>query len=425
LIKECTPAKGSREARWHKVTTVLTSFSIIIPTRNRCDLLAKALSSAAAQQEDVQIIVSDNSTIAAHCVGGQALAAHYEADARIRFIRPIQPLAMPAHWEFATRHATGTYLIVLTDRFTLRPGALATLTRLIATAPSGPPDILRWGTDCGMRPDGIWLENPHSGLVSECDSRRVLAEFAKGAQWRSRLLGSNSLPRGLNSAVRRSLLDSVREENGEVYVPLAPDYTSAFQILARAQKMVEIDLPLIAAHGTQSNGASVMRDGVAGYTDQFALDPFERCPLAIDTVINTTFRDYLWVDAQVGGRLPPIDPVGYLLINYRELQIKRELGSKLPVAAMRREILKAAAKLSSTEQAEFARGKEEIDTLETPLYRLRNLLARTGGLSLAKRLARAFMSDRSASGPHYPDILTAIAAQPYQEPQWVSVSDSA
>lgn len=393
----------------------MPSFSIIIPTRNRGDLVHAALTSAVWQEgADVEILLSDNSTSCESVTQCRAAAAFFAHDPRVRYIRPPEPMAMPDHWEFATSQASGSYLLILTDRFVMRPGTLAILQRRIDRDPAGAPEILMWRGEAGYTSNGGFSETAYSGQRRSRAGNDVLAEFANCAQWRSTLLGSNGLPRGLNSAVRRDVLSEVRKRFGRAYSPLSPDYTSAFRMLALGSRQVELDYPFYVAHGSVSNGASIMRDGVAGYTDQFDLDPFEGCPLSIDTVVNTTIRDYLWVTRTTGLMMPPIDPVGYLLINYRELQLKRELGSPLDVQGMRREILEAAERLGPRDKAAFAAGREFIDSRETAAFRARNFLAGKGWLASAQRMAMGLGLYGRVSGPRYADVLEAARAVPLQ-----------
>ena len=380
----------------------LPLFTILIPTRNRPDLVAAAIASACGQAgEDVEIIVSDNSTDAA-AVEAVRIAVERARDPRLRLIRPPEPIEMPAHWEWATRQAAGDYLLILTDRFVIRPGVLEMLRPVIAGL--GRPPILRWTTESGLLADGQFFERAYSGAVTTADCREVLADFASCGQWRTALIGSNRLPRGLNSAVRRELIERIREGDGVAYAPLSPDYTSAIHQLIAADAIVEIDAPLYAAHGSVSNGASSMRDGVATYLPDFKGDRFEGCPVRIDTVINTTIRDYLWVGREAGVDLPPVDMVGYLLLNWRELQLKTEMGSKLYVPAMRKAILDAVDGLAPDERARFAAGRAEIDGRETAVYRLRNWLARLGLLDAVK----AMVPNRRRFGT----ILDAVNANP-------------
>ena len=396
----------------------MPSFTIVIPTHNRPALAVTALASAACQEgADCEIILSDNSTDPAAVAECRSAAERLQDDQRVRYVRPPIPLTMPDHWEFATRHATQDYILILTDRFVMRPSTLAILADLIERDAAGPPEIVTWQGSASYSTDHSFLESSYQGVVRSRTSREVLQEFASSAQWRSPMIGSNSLPRGLNSAVRREIIEEVRNRYGRVYAAVSPDYTSAFHQLAIARRQVDLDLPFYIGHGEASNGASMIRNGVAAYAGPLGVDPFENCPLSIDTVINTTFRDYSWVSRTTGADLPPVDIVGYLLINYRELQLKRELGSPLDVAGMRRAVLAAAAALQPAERSAFEEGRALIDTRETLAFRTRNFLAKTGTLGAVKALANRMELHGNPGGPRYADVLEAARSVPLRPPE--------
>ena len=78
-------------------------FSILMPTRNRAQLLQFALQSALDQPTaDLEIVVSDNDSRD----DTPAVARRFN-DPRVRYVRTPETLAMPDSWEFALSHATG------------------------------------------------------------------------------------------------------------------------------------------------------------------------------------------------------------------------------------------------------------------------------------------------------------------------------
>jgi hypothetical protein len=95
-------------------------FSILIPTRDRPELLRFALESAKRQTwEDFEVIVSDNS------VAKPARAVFDEyADARFRYVRPPGQVSMADNWEFASLQARGEHVTVLIDKTVLLPSTL-------------------------------------------------------------------------------------------------------------------------------------------------------------------------------------------------------------------------------------------------------------------------------------------------------------
>src|SRR5438874_8742688 len=99
----------SRDAGTMDKTGKYTGTTIVIPTRNRADLVRRALGSVLSQSDrDVQVLVSDNSlssseraTLRQHCQGLD--------DERLRYIVPPEPLPMSQHWDWAMRQALSLY----------------------------------------------------------------------------------------------------------------------------------------------------------------------------------------------------------------------------------------------------------------------------------------------------------------------------
>ena len=96
-------------------------FSIVMPTRNRGQLLQYALQSALDQPTaDLEIVVSDNDS---HD-DTPAVARRFR-DPRLRYVRTPETLAMPDSWEFALSHATGDYVTFLCDDDAFSPRLLS------------------------------------------------------------------------------------------------------------------------------------------------------------------------------------------------------------------------------------------------------------------------------------------------------------
>jgi hypothetical protein len=102
-------------------------FTVVIPTRERCDVLAKALQTVSAQDYDsLEIIVSDNfSTDATREVVAAA------NDPRVRYLNTGERLCMTRNWEFALSHVDGGWVSVMGDDDGLLPNALSGVAALI------------------------------------------------------------------------------------------------------------------------------------------------------------------------------------------------------------------------------------------------------------------------------------------------------
>ncbi|MAU27545.1 MAG: hypothetical protein CMH45_09095 [Muricauda sp.] len=111
-------------------------FSILIPSRDRIELLRHALKSIEIQDSaNYEIILSDN-----------ASSVRYEENLadfsylNIKFLRSEVPVSVTENWNRTVDAATGEYLIMLGDDDALTPGLLSRLERLIEQFER--PDVL-------------------------------------------------------------------------------------------------------------------------------------------------------------------------------------------------------------------------------------------------------------------------------------------
>jgi glycosyltransferase involved in cell wall biosynthesis len=103
------------------------SFSILLPSRNRLDLLRHAIDSILAQNEgNLEIIVSDN-----------ASSENYPEYLRtitsvpVRYIRGDTPISVTDNWNRALKAATGDYIVMLGDDDALTPGFIQRISHII------------------------------------------------------------------------------------------------------------------------------------------------------------------------------------------------------------------------------------------------------------------------------------------------------
>lgn len=114
-------------------------FSILLPTRNRLDLLKLAVESVRLQDySDWEIVISDNASTEDVCAYIASLG-----DPRIRCYRTERLLPVTENWNAALERSTGDYLIMLGDDDGLMCGCLSMAKKLIE----------EWG-----HPDAIYTE---------------------------------------------------------------------------------------------------------------------------------------------------------------------------------------------------------------------------------------------------------------------------
>jgi glycosyltransferase involved in cell wall biosynthesis len=94
--------------------------TVIIPTRERCDVFASALHTVVVQDYDnLEILVSDNFS-----ADDTREVVTRVADPRVRYLNTGKRLSMSGNWEFALSHATGDWVTIIGDDDGLLPDAL-------------------------------------------------------------------------------------------------------------------------------------------------------------------------------------------------------------------------------------------------------------------------------------------------------------
>jgi hypothetical protein len=229
-------------------------FSVVVPTRDRPDLLDFCLAGIAAQTfADVEVIVSDNPL-------ERSARETFDRWARDgwRYVTPGSPVPMHDNFELACEEATGDYVAVVIDKTVLHPSALELANRQL----DDEVDIVTWRNE-GYNP----VDEEHAlgpGLFATSAPTAAPARYDPMVELRTRFAMAER--RGVDhvhyvrgkipfGAFSRRLLERIRETTGRVFHPLTPDYTSmvAGSVLARAA--VDLGRPLLVSYNsTRGNG---------------------------------------------------------------------------------------------------------------------------------------------------------------------------
>jgi hypothetical protein len=224
--------------------------TVVIPTRERCGVLARSLATVTAQDYDpLEILVSDNCSSDAT---RDVVAA--VRDPRIRYVNTGQRLSMSGNWEFALSHVRGGWVTILGDDDGLLPGALHKVAALIRD--TGVQAIrsrvckylwpsltgLPWGKlivplERGheVRPTRPWLERVMSGLH-----------------------GYAALPILYNGGfVDTALVERIKGGTDTLYRSAMPDVYSAMAICSLVDSYVFSHEPFVISGASKySTGAS-------------------------------------------------------------------------------------------------------------------------------------------------------------------------
>jgi hypothetical protein len=387
--------------------------SIVIPTRDRPHLLVHALAALSAQRFcDFEVIVSDNSTSDQAVSGNRRAIADAGIPVEVRHVRPPDPMNMPDHWEWATRHARGSHVVVHTDRFLLRPSAMGLIAHYTACGSAG--ELISWNNHSSLGPGLIFREWPCSRRIHDWDAGAVLRRYARMDSWRTQESWMIWLPRCISACYSSTLASRVRDRCGRLFFPSNPDFTSAFLLLAHADRYCFIDRNLAVGHGTDSNGRRTLLFGPQHATHvTYRADWVDRSPVPMETITNALAVDLLTMRSQCPERMQgvDIDIANLYLSNLREVVSMETHGSFQDTRRMWRTLLELAGALASDDQERVHSGSGELDAMRPNALWLRRLMAR-GALIPAVRHAYGMMSRlacRVRGRTLFPTIQAALA----------------
>ncbi|HZO59467.1 MAG TPA: glycosyltransferase family 2 protein [Solirubrobacterales bacterium] len=309
------------------------SATIVVPTRNRPETLAVSVRSILRQAgPDVNVLVSDNSTDP----DARDAARDFCALERVRYVRPPEPLPMPAHWAWALDAALGasnaTHFAYLTDRMAFKDGELPRLLSAVRRVPDKVVSYNHDAVDDREVPAGLQLF-PWTGKLFEVDARHLLYLSSRGVI-------RPPLPRMLNSIAPRAVLDAVASRFGAVFGSISPDFCFTYRCLDTVDSIVYYDKPLIVQFSmSRSQGASYARGEDSPDRLDFASQLGETqmnyaAPVPqFQTIRNAIFHEYCFVKAESGsGKFPEVDPRAYMAAILEDF-------SQIESPALRREML--------------------------------------------------------------------------------------
>jgi glycosyltransferase involved in cell wall biosynthesis len=209
-------------------------FSVLMPTKNRSEILGGAIESVLGQSfPDFEIILSDNDDSP---TATAEVAARY-ADPRLRYFRTSGRLPMHENWENAFLQAQGQQVLLLEDKMRLVPNALEILHRCLEQ--HGPLPI-SYRIKFAKRDR---LPGPRTfPKVQRLDSKETIESFCRFEQD-----FFQQLPKALDSCASRELLERVKtgSPSGLLFSYISPDYASGFMLLAATPAFLHITTPLV------------------------------------------------------------------------------------------------------------------------------------------------------------------------------------
>lgn len=230
---------------------ITPKITVIIPTRERCDVLRHALASVTSQNySNLTILVSDNFS-----QDHTRAVVESTNDPRIRYINTGKRVSMSHNWEFALSHISDGWVMVLGDDDAYLPNAIARIARLITDHPglyaiNGSYATYIWPNAINNYQGRLLV--PMKRGVEIRDSKEQARKVLRGESWYSELPMLYC-----SGAVHMSVITEIREKTGRFFHSCQPDIYSSIAISSMTDRFLWSHEPIgIAGHSRHSNGAS-------------------------------------------------------------------------------------------------------------------------------------------------------------------------
>lgn len=224
--------------------------TVIIPTRERGDVLEYALRTATAQDYDnLEIIVSDNFSS-----DDTADVVRRANDRRIRYLNTGRRLSMSHNWEFALSHVSDGWVTFIGDDDGLMPDAVGTVANIIQDAGV---DVIR-SACCTYHWPAI-MGNRHGQLIVPMGSGM---EMRDAARWLNKVMHGIAkypqLPVIYDGGfIRISVLKKIKGMTGSFFRSCNPDLYSAVAVASMVDRFLYVHSPLaVSGVSKHSNGNS-------------------------------------------------------------------------------------------------------------------------------------------------------------------------
>jgi glycosyltransferase involved in cell wall biosynthesis len=268
----------------------MPKFSLLIPTKNRAEILGQTLDHLLLQTfKDFECVVVDNDDTEAteECFQKRKLPSNF------RHFR-TGGLSMPDNWQVAVEQAAGEYLIILEDKTIIKTNLLAILNFLFTSKPDC--NCITWRQCVAdiskLNKEFLNIKNPKISQVLTSD----LIKFASSSNWPA---FSTIAPRGFNCAIhsRFARRSDFEAPAFRLCRPISPDYSIAYQYIALNDYLIHLsDSATIINAAAPSNGLEAHRKGelFKSFSKELGLnecDYYKFAPSKVFSVHNSLTSD--------------------------------------------------------------------------------------------------------------------------------------
>jgi hypothetical protein len=205
--------------------------------------------------DDYEIVVNDNSDDdeTKHYIQ-QMLEIDARAKPKVRYHKRSEVCSMSDNFDDAISRANGEYIIVIGDDDGILPMALCEISKLVAQTGAG---VIKWSNGLYNWPD-MELQNA-ANYLGFCVMRSIEVARGKTELERSlRTFNYENLPMlYINSAIRRDVVQTIRDGDGKLFRSRSPDVYSAIVLAYACGEFLNVSVPFtLAGLSRSSNGVS-------------------------------------------------------------------------------------------------------------------------------------------------------------------------
>ncbi len=287
-------------------------FTVVIPTRERCDTLRYTLQTCLDQSSPgLTVVVSDNASVDAT----RAVVESF-GDPRVRYVNTGRRTSMSGNWEFALAAVDdepGNFVHYLGDDDALLPGALDDVAAVLRATGAR---ALSW-----RKAEYMWPSFPeplrrNSGSVP-LENRLIRYESDAALRDVKNLwLPYYRCPSLYNSFVDARALHAIRRRDGRFFHSSIPDAYSGFAVLSELPWYLYSTRPfsLNAASGHSTGSAFGAMPANAAPRDRFLAEndiaPHPRLAIIPGSILLAVMEAFFQADDHAfGGRLRPVRPM--------------------------------------------------------------------------------------------------------------------
>ncbi len=221
-------------------------FSVLLPTRDRLELLRLAVESVRRQDyDDWEVVVSDNHSTADVCGYVTSLD-----EPRIRCVRTLEPLPVTASWNNALLQSRGDYIVMLGDDDCLLKGYFSRVADLISEFAA--PEVIHVEAVQFAYPrvmpghDKAFLQTGYSDLLRGLTAPAWVPRAEALAAVRKSMALRQSFGYNMqHSLISRRLIERIAPD-GSFFRSPYPDYYVSNVMLLEAERVLAVPEVLVA-----------------------------------------------------------------------------------------------------------------------------------------------------------------------------------